>query len=230
MSRTSKNRSRGFCFTISNYTDDDIARCMALYEDDPLVSYIIIGFEKCPRTGTPHIQGYIYYPNKITWRVMKDKLSPYHVEPQKAKFNVNAYCYCMEDRDYYEMGNRPRQGHRTDLEVIKHDILDGKSEKKIATEYFSQWCQYRRAFTEYRKLIDESIDRTLVYGYDLTDYESIKKVYDMVGPSDLIVKEPYENGMSVYMLSHEVFAKKYRNIFVPKGEWLSNLPFKLNDI
>lgn len=47
----------------------------------------------------------------------------YRWDKQRAKKNVAAYCYCMEDGDYIEFGERPRQGHRTDLEVIKHDLL-----------------------------------------------------------------------------------------------------------
>lgn len=215
-----KNRSRGFCYTIPNYTDDDIARCMALFEDDTRVSYTIIGFEVCPRTNTPHIQGYIYYPNKLKYTTMKDLLYPYHVEKQKAKFNVNSYCYCMEERDYYEMGERPRQGHRTDLEVIKHDILNGKSQKDIANQYFSQWCQYRRPFEKFRKLNTVNRQSQLVI-YD-TKPHMIQQIYTLYDKTrDFIIKSRYEYNLDI--IQHMYFSKKYRYIFCPGGAWLEEL-------
>lgn len=45
-----------------------------------------------------------------------------------------------------------RQGRRSDLEEIKAAIEEGKEEKEIAAEHFSQWVVYRRSFTAYRDL------------------------------------------------------------------------------
>lgn len=177
MTKKTKKQSNGFCYTVNNFTDEDIAAAMAMYEDDYNCKYTIIGFEKGDREETPHMQCYIYYTKKIT----KGKFEKYilehfdknlHSEIQCSPKNVAAYCYCMEERKYYEMGDRPRQGHRTDLEVIKHDLLSGKPEKQIANEYFSQWCQYRRAFTEFRSLNDLDkfrLGKILMYTDDAGD-------------------------------------------------------------
>lgn len=233
--KPSKIRSRGYCYTVNNWTDDDISAAMAMYEEDTDCTYQIIGFEIAPRKKTLHLQCYIYYREKVTKSVFEKMIIErfgrnLHSEPQKARENVKAYAYCMDEGDYYEMGERPRQGHRTDLEVIKHDILNGKSEKKIATEYFSQWCQYRRAFTEYRRLTAPSFKKTLVYSYDIANYAQIKNIYKIATPNDLIVKEPYENGMSLHLLTHKLFSKEYERIYVPAGAWLDNSPFKINKI
>jgi len=130
---------------------------MEMYEIDDTVKYLIIGFETGERTKTPHIQGYIYFNNKQSFETVKLKFNAQelmiHIEPQKAKSNVAAYQYCMKDYDYIEYGTRPRQGHRTDLEVIKCDLLAGKkSMKEVSLDNFSQWCQYRKAFGEFLEL------------------------------------------------------------------------------
>lgn len=156
MSKTVKKKSkrtRGWCYTINNPTDGDIALAMSLYEDSQECTYNIMAFETAPRTGTKHIQGYVYYRTPRRFKHMQKKLAPHHIESQKCFNAVSAYAYCMKSTtDVYEQGERPRQGHRTDLDVIKFDIEQKKNMKIIAKEYFSQWCQYRRSFDEYKKM------------------------------------------------------------------------------
>lgn len=169
-SKVTKKQSNGFCFTINNYDDDDIAAIMALYKEDINCKYCIVGFEK-GRKKTHHMQCYVYYTNKLTKGKFEKLLHnvlghTVHSEVQKAKSNVAAYVYCMEDYNFYEMGDRPRQGHRTDLESIKHDLHNGKSVIAVSKDYFSQWCQYRRAFDEYVKihgLEDKHLGTILLY-------------------------------------------------------------------
>jgi len=54
-----KARVRAYCFTHNNYTEDDIQR----YRDSD-ADYIAISKEVAPTTGTPHLQGYVYWKNK----------------------------------------------------------------------------------------------------------------------------------------------------------------------
>lgn len=203
-------RSRGWCFTVNNWTDNDLAKCMALYKDDPTCTYLIVGFEK-GRNKTPHLQCYIHYNNQKKWTEIKDRFGSWHIEAQKSGKNVAAYCYCMEDGDYYEMGKRPRQGHRTDLEVIKHDIHAGKPMKDISKEYFSQWCQYRRSFDEYKKM-QVSYD-TRLYTFDSREKSQVDWVYEMYSPEkDYIIKDALHS-MDVVDLFK---SRRYRNLFVPE--------------
>jgi len=145
-------RSNGFCITVNNYDDEDIEILKSYYDNDDNCKYLIYGKEKAPKTGTPHLQAYIYYTNKLAYNKVRKWFSPWHVEAQKAKTNVKAYSYCMEDGEFTEYGERPRQGHRTDLEVIKHDLKKGKTIKDVSNEYFSQWCQYSRQFDRFKKM------------------------------------------------------------------------------
>lgn len=195
------SRTRGWCFTVNNYTDDDMGHVMSLYEENTDVSYLIVGFEEGSRCKTKHMQGYIYYNNPQRFARMRDRFrmdgKQHHIEAQKAKFNVNAYAYCMKGLDdVYEIGERPRQGNRTDLEVIKYDIHNGRPMKEIAKDYFSQWCQYRRSFDEYKRMIAPEYE-TKVFYYDHTsplsqfrrireEYRNYKIVTDIISSMELM--------------------------------------------
>ena len=50
------NRSRGWCFTLNNYNEEEEVRALALPEE---VSYGVVGKE-VGESGTPHFQGYLY--------------------------------------------------------------------------------------------------------------------------------------------------------------------------
>lgn len=181
-------QSRGWCYTVNNYTDDDIADCMSLYEDDTNATYQIIGFEKGDRKGVEHLQCYIHYRNPVRWDTMKKRLHPNHFEAQKSHLNCFAYCYCMDQGSYYEQGEVPRQGHRTDLEVIRHRLDEGVPLRDLKKQYFSQWCQYRRAFTEY--IEDEK---------DAKRKSSLIVVYDKESPKSILNLKPYFAGK--YLIS-----------------------------
>ena len=59
-------RSRGWIIVINNFNDDDIADMMSLYEVSK-ADYVLTSFE-VGESGTPHIQGYVYFSNKKTFK------------------------------------------------------------------------------------------------------------------------------------------------------------------
>lgn len=214
-------RTRGWCFTVQLSDDlaqqdhDDLAiDVSAMFEHDLNCKYLIIGWERGGRTGNKHLQCYVYFTNPVEFKYIKSWVHIAHIEPQKAKRNVEAYAYCMEDRDFIEFGDRPRQGHRTDLEVIKHDILRGKSEKDISMNYFSQWCQYRRAFYEFRHIHREKHD-TKIVAYDIDElHNSFPIVFHRLDNDlDLLVRGLYD--MSELEIMACYYSKRYRYIFYP---------------
>ena len=69
MGDTNNNpRSRSWCLTISNYTEDDIARVKGLK-----YKYIIIGDEIAPETETPHLQIYVNMKDATPFKTLKKK-------------------------------------------------------------------------------------------------------------------------------------------------------------
>lgn len=57
----SEFRTKAWAFTINNYTDECCEYLANKLADDSSIGYCVIGKEICPRTGTPHLQGYIRF-------------------------------------------------------------------------------------------------------------------------------------------------------------------------
>lgn len=121
-------RSRAWCFTLNNYTDDMIEMVNAV---SSISTYLIYGKEIAPNTGTPHLQGYIYFQNAKTFLKMK-KLMPEgtHLEVAKGDPTDNKK-YCSKEGDYKEFGTIPSQGKRNDIKVIKDEINAGRGMREI---------------------------------------------------------------------------------------------------
>lgn len=157
--------SRGWCFTTNNYTQQDETDAMALI-DLHKAQYVIYGHE-VGEEGTPHLQGYVYFKEKKNARQLKDWLPRSHIEKQTGT-NPEAICYAMKDENYFEMGKRPRQGKRSDLDLIYYDMkCKKKTANSIAHTHFPLWCQYRRSFDAFQHLLkEEQNNSTIVICYD----------------------------------------------------------------
>lgn len=143
-------RSRGFCFTINNYTDEDLAFCMD--QETLQYRYILCGFEVGDEEGTPHIQGYVYYDNPRSFNSIKKLFYPNHIELQKGSFK-EATDYCkglsagkVPNEDVYEQGEAPHPGQvdKAKIEDIMNDPWNN----------FHLYNQYRRS---YRELINKQL-------------------------------------------------------------------------
>lgn len=97
------NRARGWCFTLNNYTEDDL---QALRDYDIGDGYMIVGKEK-GANGTPHLQGYMHFVNKKSFRQVKAILPEAHWEIAKGSVKQN-FDYCSKDGDFEQFGRRPR--------------------------------------------------------------------------------------------------------------------------
>lgn len=89
-------RIRGFVFTLNNYTEEEYAALLAVAHSQ--AKYYIFGKEHAPTTGTPHIQGYIYWKNGKTIEASR-KLLPRRVsnhEPALGSPDQN-YIYCSKE-------------------------------------------------------------------------------------------------------------------------------------
>lgn len=100
-------RSRGFCFTWHNYTDEVISKLKSLD-----TKYLVFGKELTPSNNTPHLQGYIHFKdNKTLSAVLKMLKGPQppvsKVTPAKGTALQNQK-YCTKDKDYFERGVPPQ--------------------------------------------------------------------------------------------------------------------------
>lgn len=111
------SQSRGWTWTLNNYTDQELED-LAEFQ----CCYVIFGKEVAPTTGTPHLQGYFYFPKKATFKLVRSMLPRASFRKSKGSPADNIR-YCSKDGDVYEYGERPCQGKRKDLDILKEKIL-----------------------------------------------------------------------------------------------------------
>lgn len=109
---------RNVCFTINNYTTEDLC----LLGSDGLWSYIIAGFES-GANGTPHIQGYGELTKRMRLSSVKKYLPRAHIEGRKGT-QKQAIDYCMKEGSFVSHGDAKSQGKRTDLDAARQLASD----------------------------------------------------------------------------------------------------------
>lgn len=120
ISELEKN-SRGWIFTLNNYTESDVSHIQGME-----CVYQVVGKEVAPTTGTPHLQGYMYFKSAKTGSVFKKKLSDKaHIAAALGNAEQNRV-YCTKAGDFWETGTMPEQGKRSDLKKMTEDVLSRK--------------------------------------------------------------------------------------------------------
>jgi len=108
VSRSRSSRSRAFVFTVNNYSAADQDTLRLLGEN---VKYLVFGRE-VGASGTPHLQGYVYFKNAATFEQCKKKLPKgCHIEVAKGDAESNLE-YCSKDGDFEEFGDLPKSSKR----------------------------------------------------------------------------------------------------------------------
>lgn len=125
-----KNKKvRAFVFTVMNWTEKDKKEVLALK-----CRYLIFGEEKAPINGTPHLQGYIYYKNPMSFRGQKNAVKRWHVEIAKGKpYQCRAYCI-KDNTNIVEIGKCPIAGKRTDLIYLRDELFENKPLYEVARQ------------------------------------------------------------------------------------------------
>lgn len=167
-------RARGYAFTIFPEGDDFDDILLEFLSDHNEV-YKCFGFEKCPTTGKLHMQGYFYFKNPIVGRsVLKifTTCKP-HWEQAKGSPQQNID-YCCKDDEFYEFGDRPDQGHRSDFDDLKEDIFtEGLSIKEIAMKHTNSYMRYSGAIEKMTNMRATVSDKCTVYHARCDNYFTI---------------------------------------------------------
>lgn len=131
-------RSRGWCFTINNYTYEDMDNLVFMCD---FARYLIVGFEK-GKKGTDHIQGFVYFNDAKTFQRIKKYIPGAHIERAKGSVEDN-FEYCSKDDEYYEYGEKPLQGS------IGRDKMEHVM--KNPYENIHVYVQYRKVYKELQR-------------------------------------------------------------------------------
>lgn len=190
--------SRSWTFTLNNYEDKHIQRIEHYPE---WIRWIGYGKEVAPKTGTPHLQGFIYTWEPVRLTKFKGFLREAHLEVQRGSFDQNLD-YCQKANDWHEYGERPEQGKRNDILGIKRRLDDGVPLTELVTQepFFATIMRNERALTKYaemqrfKRMCSEGYKKPEVhirvgpkgtgkthYVYERHGYENVFAVPDVTG-------------------------------------------------
>lgn len=178
-------RTRTWCFTLNNYTEEQVASIK-----DIQCVYLVFGKE-VGESGTPHLQGYIYFCHAKSFQPVKDMLFNAHIEPARGSPQDNT-TYCSKQGDVFIKGNEPHQGKRSDVESLHDDIktnnppfVDIIAEHTSLVMRYPTFCQtLRRVY--HPPTIRDCLDNQWIYGD--SGLGKTRQVWDTY--PNLYVKDP----------------------------------------
>jgi hypothetical protein len=145
-------RSKYFCLTLNNYSEDDYNFFSHLHSTNNKITYIVCGKEG--KDKTPHLQMYVELKSRIRFSTAKNIFGDKtHIEARKGSAQEAAE-YCKKEGDFFEHGeiSNPKPGHRSDLETLQRDLDNGMNLTKVSDEHFSSFLRYRRSINTYIQL------------------------------------------------------------------------------
>lgn len=141
-------RSRAYVFTINNWTEEDeaqVAMCGA--------QYTVYGKEKGD-SGTPHLQGYMYFKSARTLKSISKKLPRAHLEVRKGS-HEQARDYCKKDGDFIEFGEEPmsqkkkgeagKRVYEEAFELAKQGRIE-EIEEPLRTRFYQTYKRIRKDY------------------------------------------------------------------------------------
>lgn len=118
-------KHRNYFITINNWSQEEYD---LLWAEE--TKYTIICREIGEECGTPHIHATLCYKNEISWDNQKKKFPRADIEP--CKDVKDCIAYAKKTKEWDEKGQAPKgQGSRTDLQVVREEIKEGKKMKDV---------------------------------------------------------------------------------------------------
>lgn len=111
--------SKRWCFTLNNYSPDELAKILAT-----VCIYLVVGKE-VGQSGTPHLQGFIIFEKMQRLSAMKKLLDRAHWEPARGSTD-QASDYCKKDGDFEERGVKPKTAAKAGGDAEKSRWDDAK--------------------------------------------------------------------------------------------------------
>lgn len=167
----SKGRFHGWCFTINNYTEDDIQRVnsfgLDLGDDADQITFGGYSFPEIIRAvwayevgaqGTNHIQGYLFHERQTSRKIISRILPGAYLAPARGSWGQQlTYIVGPYDKregmtikskpynpDHVIIGSEPEQGRRSDIEAFTRAILDGATDPELIADFPVEWVQFGR--------------------------------------------------------------------------------------
>ncbi len=158
-------RVRSWVFTINNPGDVDIP---TKWQN---VKAAVWQEEKGGEQETVHLQGVVNFGAAKTLAACKTLDGTAHWEPMEGTWQ-QAVDYCTKEktrqRGPFRIGEKGKQGQRTDLKIVKKAIDRGRTEKELWDSCFPVMMRNYKAFREYRRVSSiprsQMTETTVIYG------------------------------------------------------------------
>lgn len=203
-SSMSRVRSRGWCFTINNYTFEDCINLMDIPFD-----YLVVGFE-VGENGTEHIQGYLHMESQLAFSSMKVWLPRAHLECARGT-PEQASIYCKKDGVYIEMGELPVQG-KLKFEQIEAVMKDPKSN-------FALYNQYRRSYESFMLSDKKSPEKRFLIFIPEDEQYNISGFHGGISVF-------MDSDLDTYQNEEVIVIECYRSMF-PVDKWFNGYPKRI---
>lgn len=233
------SRSRAFCFTTNNYVDTQ-------FEDAIDCSYIIYGKE-IGESGTPHLQGYVYFKNAKSLSAVIKLMKPRHVE--KALTMDEAIEYCKKDGDFVERGERPlsqkakgdsNKRRWEDALLAAQEGRDDDIPADIRFKYTSNIKRIRSDYIQKQKLPDTELEHLWYYGASGTGksrkarednpdayLKMCNKWWDGYTNEDVVLIEDFDKKHDVLVYHLKIWADRYPFPAEVKGSKINIRPKRI---
>lgn len=136
-------RAKNWCWTLNNYSEQEVTRLQALAYDEHSTSYMVFGFETGEQ-GTEHLQGFTMFTRRLRLTQVKDLLGDrIHAEPAHGT-PKQAADYCKKDGNYWEEGQEPTDNTgKNQWDAIRQLELAGNLEA-IKEQFVGTYHKYRK--------------------------------------------------------------------------------------
>lgn len=231
----SKKRFRHWAFTINNYTECDLKAVEAMGVDS---AYMVCGKE-VGESGTPHLQGFVCFGNKMSFKQMKTYLgrARFSVKYAKSTFK-QASDYCKKDGDFTEVGVLPvdaKQAGENEkerwalaLKAVQENRYEDIPPDIAARNLRGLEYAARRIKDKARKLsnIDGEMQHEWIYGPPGTGKSMIARQEN----PDAYIKDPTSSWFDLYDYEETVIIDDFDKYQVKQGgdmkRWLDRYIFK----
>lgn len=152
--------SKRWCFTINNYSDEDIGLLSGLE-----CKYLVYGKE-VGESGTPHLQGFCTFSGMKRLSAMKKIHPTAHWETAKGT-SEQAAAYCKKDGNFFEKGSVPNGvgGGNDKLKEMLNSLKKGASIKEVAEMDPATYVRNYRGIKDYAALQTTAFRSDDVRGY-----------------------------------------------------------------
>lgn len=152
-------KSNHHCWTLNNYTDEEVIALKDSRNRDHRITYMLFGFEIGDK-GTPHLQGYTQFSTRVDFTVLHRICSRLSMRTETRGSSEDNEKYCKKDNNFFEDGEIKSIGRKLKrpasqaFDLIRDDILSGASIAEIATNYPTEFIKHHAGIVKMAKILN----------------------------------------------------------------------------